>query len=79
MLCHTAAGVPDGAGTAGGSLDDIKGQFIDINGIKTLVTHSCKDLFVMLENHEQEEVDKAADNVLQDVISAKRYVETLKH
>lgn len=61
------------------TIDDIKGQFIDINGIKTLVTHSCKDLFVMLENHEQEEVDKAADNMLQDVISAKRYIETLKH
>ena len=61
------------------TIDDIKGQFIDINGIKTLVTHSCKDLFVMLENNEQEEVDKAADNVLQDVISAKRYIETLKH
>lgn len=61
------------------TIDDIKGQFIDINGIKTLVTHSCKVLFVMLENHEQEEVDKAADNVLQDVISAKRYIETLKH
>ena len=61
------------------TIDDIKGQFIDINGIKTLVTHSCKDLFVMLENYEQEEVDKVADNVLQDVISAKRYIETLKH
>ena len=31
------------------------------------------------ENHEQEAVDQAADNVLQDAISAKRYVETLKH
>ena len=61
------------------TIDDVKGQFIEINGIKTLVTHSCKDLFVMLENYEQEEVDKVADNVLQDVISAKRYIETLKH
>lgn len=61
------------------TIEDIKGQFIDINGIKAIITHSCKDLFLMLENYDEEEVSKTADGVLNDIIAAKEYINTLKY
>lgn len=60
------------------SLEEVRGQYIDINGIKTIVTYSAKDLFSMLEYYNENEVYKIAEQVAEDVANAKIYVENLE-
>lgn len=60
------------------SVDDVKGQYIDVNGIKTIVTYSAKDLFSMLEYYSEEEVYKIAEQVAEDVASAQAYIDSLE-
>lgn len=59
-------------------LDEVKGQFIEVNGIKTIVTYSAKDLFSMLEYYSEEEVYAMAEQVASDVASAKTYIDNLE-
>ena len=60
------------------SVEEVKGQYIDINGIKTIVTYSAKDLFSMLEYYDEDEVYKIAEQVAEDVASAKTYIDNLE-
>lgn len=59
-------------------LDEVKGQFIEINGIKTIVTYSAKDLFSMLEYYSEDEVYAMAEQVAADVANAKTYIDNLE-
>lgn len=60
------------------SVEEVKGQYIDVNGIKTIVTYSAKDLFSMLEYYDENEVYKIAEQVAEDVASAKTYIDNLE-
>ena len=60
------------------SVQDVKGQYIDVNGIKAIVTYSAKDLFSMLEYYSEEEVYKIAEEVVEDVANAKLFVDSLE-
>lgn len=60
------------------TLEEIKGQYIEVNGIKTMVTYSAKDLFSMLEYYSEEEVYKTAEQVAEDVANAKAYLNNLE-
>ncbi len=60
------------------TIEDVKGQFININGYKAIVTHSAKDLFTMSEHYSEEEVDEYVNNVVADVSCAKDYVNSLR-
>lgn len=60
------------------TIEDIKGQFIDINGYKALVTHSAKDLFTMSEHYSEDELDQYVDDVVADCACAKDYINSLR-
>lgn len=60
------------------TIEDIKGQFININGYKAIVTHSAKDLFTMSEHYSDEEVDQYVDDVVADCTCAKDYIDSLR-
>ena len=59
------------------TLEEIKGQYIDINGIKAMVTYSAKDLFSMLEYYPEDEVYKTAEQVAEDVANTLTYLDSL--
>ena len=60
------------------TIEDIKGQFIDINGFKAIVTHSAKDVFTMAEFYTEDEINEYANNIVEDLIKAKEYVDSLR-
>lgn len=60
------------------TLEEIKGQYIDINGIKAMVTYSAKDLFSMLEYYPEDEVYKTAEQVAEDVANTLTYLNSLE-
>ena len=60
------------------TLEEVKGQYIEVNGIKTMVTYSAKDLFSMLEYYSEDEVYKTAEQVAEDVANAKAYLNNLE-
>ena len=60
------------------SVEDVKGKFININGYKAIVTHSVKDLFGFTEYYSENQVEEITESVLNDVIEAKRYIDTLR-
>ena len=61
------------------TIENMKGKFTEINGIKAIITNSCKDLFTMLDTCSEEEVEGMANDILQNIINAKKYIETLEH
>lgn len=60
------------------TLEQVVGSYIEVKGIKTMVTYSAKGLFTMLENMEEDEVNDIAENVLTHVASAAHYVDNLE-
>lgn len=60
------------------SVEDVKGKFININGYKAIVTYSVKDLFSFTEYYSENQVEEITESVLNDVIEAKRYIDTLR-
>lgn len=60
------------------TLEEIAGNYIEVKGIKTMVTYSAKGLFTMLENMDEEEVNEIAEETLSHVINAKTYVDNLE-
>lgn len=60
------------------TIEEVKGQFININGYKSMITHSAKDLFTMSDHYSEEEVDDFANSVVQDIVCAKEYVDSLR-
>lgn len=60
------------------TIEDVKGQFININGYKAMITHSAKDLFTMSEHYSEDEVQEYVDNVVADISCAKDYVNSLR-
>lgn len=60
------------------TLEEIKGQYIEVNGVKAIVTHSAKDLFSMLEYYSEDEVYSIAEKVAEDVANAKAYLNNLE-
>lgn len=60
------------------TLAELKGKYVDINGIKALVTYSAKDLYNMLDFMSEEEVTETANSVAQDINNVKLYIEKLE-
>ena len=60
------------------TLEEIKGQYIEVNGIKAMVTYSAKDLFSMLEYYSEDEVYKTAEQVAEDVANTLQYLKSLE-
>ena len=60
------------------TLEEIAGSYIEVKGIKTMVTYSAKGLFTMLENMDEEEVNEIAQETLSHVVNAKTYVDNLE-
>ena len=60
------------------TLEQVAGSYIEVKGIKTMVTYSAKGLFTMLENIDEEEVNEIAEQTLAHVINAKTYVDNLE-
>lgn len=60
------------------SIENTSGQFININGYKTIVTRSAKDIFTMTEMYSEQEVQDYIDEIVQDVIKAKDYIDLLR-
>lgn len=60
------------------SVEDVKGKFINIDGYKAIVTHSVKDLFAFTEYYSESQVDEITESVLNDVLKAKSYIDTLR-
>lgn len=60
------------------SIENTSGQFININGYKAIVTRSAKDIFTMTEMYSEQEVQDYIDEIVQDVIKAKDYIDLLR-
>ena len=60
------------------TLEQVAGTYIDVKGIRTMVTYSAKGLFTMLENMDEDEVNDIAETVLQHVVNAKAYIDNLE-
>lgn len=60
------------------TLEEVKGQYIDVNGVKAMVTYSAKDLFSMLEYYNEDEVYQKAEQVAEDVANTKAYLSNLE-
>lgn len=60
------------------SIEDTRGTFIEINGYKTMVTRSAKDIFTMSEIYSEEEAQEYVDELVQDVSKAKEYIDLLR-
>ena len=60
------------------SIEDTRGTFIEINGYKTIVTRSAKDIFTMSEIYSEEEAQEYVDELVQDVSKAKEYIDLLR-
>jgi uracil-DNA glycosylase family 4 len=60
------------------TLEEIKGQYIEVNGIKAMVTYSAKDLFSMLEYYSEDEVYQTAEQVAEDVANTLQYLKSLE-
>lgn len=60
------------------TLEQVAGTYIEVKGIKTMVTYSAKGLFTMLENMGEEEVNQIAETVLSHVSNAAQYVNNLE-
>lgn len=61
------------------TIEDVKGQFININGYKTLVTNSAKDMFMLADTntYTEDELTDIANNVALDVNKAKQYIDSI--
>ena len=60
------------------TLEEIKGQYIEVNGVKAMVTYSAKDLFSMLEYYSEDEVYQTAEQVAEDVANTLQYLKSLE-
>lgn len=60
------------------TMEEMKSKFTEINGIKTIVTHSTKDIFTMSEYYSENEIEDIVNNVVNDVAKAKEYVDSLR-
>lgn len=60
------------------TIEEVKGQFININGYKAIVTNSAKDLFTLSEHYTEEEVDELANSVVNDIALANEYIDSLR-
>lgn len=60
------------------TIEEVKGQFIDIKGFKAMVTNSAKDLFTMSQHYSEEEMETIVNNVVEDIATAKQYVDNLR-
>ena len=61
------------------TIEDTKGQFININGYKTLVTNYDKDIFMLSDTnyYTEDEIIEIANNVVSDVNKAKQYIDSI--
>lgn len=59
-------------------IEDYKNNFTEIKGIKAIVSHSIKDLYYMLEYMSEEEINQKTQEVLDNLIKANKYLNTLK-
>lgn len=57
------------------TIEELKGQFVDINGHRAVVTNSAKDLFTLLDHCSQEEIDELANSIVNDMSLAKQYLD----
>lgn len=60
------------------TLEQAAGTYIDVKGIKAIVTYSAKGLFTMLENMNEEEVNEIAETVLSHVSNVAQYIDNLE-
>lgn len=60
------------------TLEQVAGTYIEVKGIKTMVTYSAKSLFTMLENMEEEDVNEIAEITLSHVANVAQYVNNLE-
>lgn len=60
------------------TLEEVAGTYIEVKGIKTMVTYSAKGLFTMLENMDEDEVNETAETVLSHVTNVVQYVNNLE-